>query len=364
MQIADNWESRIFTSEHEELPKWREYFQKLGKKGIYHNPDYIKVLEEYYYPHSISELFVYGNNHDFVYYPYFKRPLDVLPFSADKFNLSKYYDIISSWYYGGPLVHVTNSRMKRKLVNNFSNAFRQYCTTSNIISEFVRFDPNIKNHEYFHDFHKIEKNRRTVFVDLLKSDDIIWKELKGSCRRNIKKAKDKNLDIRKYKDLSDVEMFWAIYDQEMERKGSVDRLRFSFDFFRELFERLADNVDLLLIEFSGNIIGGFVVAYNNNAAHHFLSATMPQFWNMRVNDFLYYSAVLYAKKELECNIFDFQGGRKGVYRFKSKFSPSRSDFYTSSAIYKIDIYDQLVNIAEEQDINSSKNFSPQYRPMS
>ena len=57
--------------------------------------------------------------------------------------------------------------------------FSKYCKDTGIVSEFIRFDPNLNNHTYFNDLMPITQNRHTVFIDLKQSKEDIWKNILG-----------------------------------------------------------------------------------------------------------------------------------------------------------------------------------------
>jgi hypothetical protein len=356
-KMTDGWTTSVLSSTDDEMKQWQRYFEKLSHKGIYHDPHYIKFIERYYYGCQ-AELFVYGNDRSFVYYPYFKRSLNDLPFSGGSLNLSQYYDISASWYYGGPLIQ-SDPTEQDKLIKSFTDSFGHYCKRSNIVAGFNGFDPNLGNHKLFRP-EEVSKNRETVYVDLDKTKDTIWNKLKSGCRRNIRRAKRENITCREYSGNDELKAFAEIYHDEMIRKHAPQRLRFSHDFFINLFAQLPNQMELIVAEHQDNIIGGFIIAYDDNTAHHYLSASMIEFWALRVNDLLFYEAIMYAKR-IGCCIFDFQGGRDKVFEFKKKFSPDRGHFYTSSTIYDADIYQRLIELADEAGININQDYFPKYR---
>jgi len=353
--------AKIYSSSTQDLKKWHRYFEKIENKGIYHHPEYIKFLEKYYYRDSKAELFLFEDGDSFVYYPYFKRPLNFLFLKAEKKFPGEYYDTVSSWYYGGPLINRSFAGQSAFIKNFFSN-FEKYCRESNVVASFDRLDPIVGNHTVFGGKEGLAENRPIVYTDLEKEEINLWRQLKGSVRRNIKRAFASGLRITVNQNADKIKCFWQIYTNEMIRKKASGRLKFPYIFFQELFEVLGKNIILLLAEFEKEIIGGFIIAHDNLNAHHFLSASIPEFWNQRVNDLLFYSAILQAKK-IGCKKFDFQGGRKGVFEFKEKFSRDKTPFYTYSMVHQRKIYDYLVRAAidREKITENNKNYFPGYR---
>ena len=69
-------------------------------------------------------------------------------------------------------------------------------------------------------------------------------------------------------------------------------------------------------------------------------------------------------KEMDCSVFDFMGGRKGVFRFKSTFSSSRGSFFTYKKIHNREIHEVLVDCHKRYwvlDDKVSTEYFPSYR---
>jgi hypothetical protein len=165
--------THTFTTE--ELSKWYEYFDQLQEVGPYHDPKYLTLLEQFNQGGETAELFVLDAKEGFVYYPYLHRSLESLPFDGTtNIDLSTHRDIVSSWYYGGPIVSTNGDNIKPKeLAELFSIVFDEYCESHGIVSEFIRFDPNAENHAEFRCLDPIFE-RETVPVELGQSVDDIW----------------------------------------------------------------------------------------------------------------------------------------------------------------------------------------------
>jgi hypothetical protein len=316
-------------------------YAEIAQKNVYGMPAYVKLVANYY--GYEAEVFVYKKNDKVLFYPYFKRPLASLDFLEHADNqLSEAYDLVSSWYYGGLFVSdFQNDAGGKNLINEFMQAFADYCRANNIVSEFVRFDPNIENHNFIKGYIPVEKNRKTVYVDLELNENEIWKNMRSGCRRNIKKAIKHALVIEPSKSRQDIDIFHKIYDEEMRRKAAPWHLYFDLSFFYNLFE-LKNHFVLLVARYKEEIVGGFIIARDQNSAYHFLSASLPNYWEMRVNNLLFYEAIQWAKNK-GLKRFDFQGGRDGVFQFKQNFSRSYKDFYVAKVIHKPKLYKELCN---------------------
>ena len=171
----------------EDTDEWWTYYERVGSPGPYHRPDYLELLAgNFEHDDERAELFVLEDGDDIVYYPYIRRSLESVPFADETdMPLSDYDDIVSSWYYGGPFT----SREDNDLCEAFAEEFGEHCRSEDIVAEFVRFDPNEKNHERF-DCLKTTFNRETVPIDLTKSEEKIWSSYEARNQRAIKQAKE------------------------------------------------------------------------------------------------------------------------------------------------------------------------------
>lgn len=337
---------RILTTSETDLPEWRLYYDRLPRRSIYHSPDYIRFLENHY--QDDAELFIFGDEDRYVYYPYFKKRLDKLPFAADlPFDASKYCDISSSWYYGGPLVN--NAEDDNSLAKDFIAAFSGYARENGFLTEFIRFDPNLENHLFLAEHIPLLENRQTVFVDLSESMTEIYRNFSPSNRRNIKHA-EKNGVISLTADApEDWEAFAQIYQQEMIRKKASRHLHFSLAFFMSMRSSLQDNCRLIKATLHGKCIGGFIIIYDDYFGFHFLSASLREYWNLHVNNNLFLECIKWAKNKALSH-FDFMGGREGVFNFKQQFSHLRKIFYTAAIVHKPDFFNKLCRASERNNI--------------
>lgn len=345
---------RIYTIEDREM--WQEWYDRLDA-GPYHSPTYLETLAgEFEHDSERAELFVYGDSDSFVYYPYIRRDLADLPFIGEALSDPEAYsDIVSSWYYGGPLLSDGASPL---LADEFAEAFTEHCADSGIVSEFIRFDPNRQNHDRF-DALKPTFNRETVYVDLTKGIDTLWDEFEKRNRNAIRQAQQTDLVVESTTDSDDFEAFYDIYTNAMEARDASDHYRFPFSFFETLLG--TDLATITVARYEGNVVGGAVVVHNDSIAHDYLRASNPDYWDLRVNNFLCYG-VMMEMRDRGIDRFDFQGGRPGVFKFKKGFSTEgRGEFHIGKQIHCPEVYDSLTEAAANTGIDTTTGYFPAYR---
>lgn len=341
----------------DEIDTWRDYYARLDRGGPYHEPAYIRLLEGYLgATENVAELFVYEDDDGFVYYPYFLRTLETVSF-AEKTSVDtgSYRDAVASWYYGGPLASAGASS---DTVEQARAAFGKHCRDAGIVSEFLRFDPNLANHETFSEVDP-EFNRHTVPVDLTQSDDELWDGFEKRNRNAIRQGQQSSLEIEPSTDTEDYRAFYEIYSNAMEAQDASEHYRFPFEFFERLLN-IEERSTLLVARDDATVVGGALVVHDGEVAHDYLRASNPDYWDQRVNNLLCYEALMHMRDRGH-KLFDFQGGRPGVFKFKKAFSPDRREFYIGKEIHLPDVYDQLIEDAAAAGIDTEKDYFPTYR---
>lgn len=339
------------------LEEWEAYFDRLDRAGPYHEPAYLLILEEFMGASDrTAELFVYEDDDGFVYYPYFVRPLADLPFAeASDLDLDRYSDLVSSWYYGGP---IASPGATASTVESFRDAFEAHCEDSNVVSEFVRYDPNLANHDTFGCMHA-EFDRETVPVDLTQSREELWDGFEKRNRNAIRQGQDSPLSVEPTTDPDEYAAFHDIYADAMAARDASEHYRFPSSFFERLLSR-EDRATLLVARDGDTVVGGSLVVHDGHVGHDYIRVSNPDYWDQRVNNLLCYEAMMHVR-ELGHECHDFQGGRPGVFKFKKAFSPDRREFHVGKEVHLPSVYDRLLEDAAAAGVETEKSYFPAYR---
>jgi len=349
-------EQHAYTAD--DISSWTRWFNRLGEVGPYHSPEYLDMLTGHFeYDSERPELFVYGDQEEFVYYPYIRRDIAELPFAGEALDEPELCsDIVSSWYYGGPLLSPTADE---SLAAEFVNRFSSFCIENRIVSEFVRFDPNQRNHELFEELEP-RFNRETVYVDLTKSQEQIWSEFEKRNRNAIRQAQDTELVVEQTTDPADYRSFYEIYSNAMEAKDATSHYRFTYSFFEEILAN-EQSSKLVVARHGNDVVGGTAVVHDDTIAHDYLRASNPDYWDLRVNNLLCYE-MLMKMRQRGLDRFDFQGGRPGVFKFKKGFSTEgRGNFYIAKQTHMPDVYQRLTEAAATHGVDTDTGYFPAYR---
>jgi hypothetical protein len=324
----------------DDLPVWESYYYGLKARCIYGHPSYVAFLAGLY--GDPAELFVYDEENCYVYYPYFKRALDKFALKIpDGIDLAGRVDFHSSWYYGGPLPSAID--LPSGFSMRFREAFADHARRCGCVTEFIRFDPNLENHRLY-PAENVSFNRETVYVDLAgRTHDAVWQEFDSPGRRGINRARREGIVVvpRSPEEIDFWTRFAAIYADEMVRKNAPDRLRFDETFFHGLRMALPHNLCLMTAMMGEEMCGAHLIIFDETNAFIFLSATAFDSWGTRVNNLMFAEAIFWAQDHGKGR-YDLQGGRPGVFRFKSHFSPKRGRFSTLNAVHDRALFELLV----------------------
>lgn len=328
---------------------WDEYLEKFPDKlqDIYYTSNYYRLYEEN--GDGKARLFVYEE----------KEKLGIYPFLINeiKCNLDeKYYDIQSAYGYGGPLIACDSKEFAKK----FENEFLKFCFENNIIAEFIRFHPLVKNENVFCKNITKSHNRNTVYLDLNKGIQRIWNEdIKSKNRNMIRKAEKNNLIVEVSRDFK---KFKQIYLKTMANVNAQEYYYFSDNYYDNI-ENSKDCI-LLDVKMDGEIIASAVFIYYGEYFHYHLSGSIKKYCSFAPNNLLIWEAIKIAV----CNgnkFFHLGGGLTdslddSLFKFKNSFSKEIADFYIGKRIHNKAVYEQLIYEWEKNN-NRKATLFLQYR---
>ena len=164
---------------------------------IYFTSEYCKLNE--LIEKGESQTFKFADNSGEISYTFIKRRIEHCN--------GEYYDIISPYGYGGPLIVSCVPEKKQSLCKKFESAFEEYCLNNNIISEFVRFHPIANNVADFKTMYDIVYLRKTVGTDLISYEEPVKDEFTKGCRKNIRRVLNNGVNFRITKAPNNIDTF-------------------------------------------------------------------------------------------------------------------------------------------------------------
>jgi hypothetical protein len=356
--MEQEYRARVISLKDKDL--WNSLLRKLplDQQDVYFTPEYYNVYEKN--SDGKAQCFVYEKDGELALYPFLLNSVNQFGYDLDQ----EYYDIEGCYGYNG----VLSSSYEEKFITDFYAEFDIYCIKNNIIAEFVRFHPLIKNQLFSKNNVSVFFNRNTVSLSNEKSIDMIYQSFSNSCKRAIKKSVDEGLSVEIVDNANhqEVEMFNEVYKENMDRVGSTDYLYFNFEYFNNL--SIVPGAKILKVKKDNEIVALFFCLFNDYYAHYHLGCSRTNFLQFRPNNFLYFEFIKFAL-EIGCKKIHFGGGRTNkdddsLLRFKSSFSDEKEDFYIGKKIRNKKIYDEVIRqweIKYVDLINNNNNIFLKYK---
>jgi len=326
--------------------EWKKYLDSLpiNQQDIYFTPEYYDLYERN--GDGKAQCFVFKDNGDIALYPFLINSIDEIGYKLD----DEYYDIQGAYGYNGVISSSYNIKFRRK----FFYAFNEYCEGNNIIAEFTRFHPLLNNYKFSNSFMEITKDRYTVFLNLKKGYDLIWKDDYSSKNRNmIRKAHKSDIKSDIKENNIFINKFYEIYIQTMMKINAENYYFFSKEYFKNMLILLEKNVYILYINDNyENALCSMILFIYKKFAHYHLSGKSNVNTNNSINNFVLDESIKFAINK-GCELFHFGGGNTSnkndsLLKFKSNFSKERANYYLGKNIYNQQVYKEVVRQWEEK----------------
>jgi lipid II:glycine glycyltransferase (peptidoglycan interpeptide bridge formation enzyme) len=324
---------------------------------IYFEPNYGKLYENIENGNLI--IYEYKCSSGTVRNMFIKREIPIL------IENRRYYDILTPYGYGGPIIIDTINGKEQELIQNYSNDFKKYCEQENIVSEFIRFHPVIGNSNIFKDIYTPQYIRNTLGTDLKNFADPIQSEFSKNCRKNIRQALNKGLSYKITKAPNNLGNFEEIYYSNMDRKKANKYYYFEDEYFNNCLNSFRENILLSEVIYENKTIAaGFSFIYNK-IIHMHLSGTLNEFLYLSPAYIIRYGITRWGI-ENGYELIHHGGGLTNssddtLYNFKKNFAQNTEfKFYIGKKIWNENIYNTLCT---KTDKSNDTDFFPAYRSL-
>ena len=346
----------ISTTEKE---KWITLVEKTPIKDIHFLPEYLSLFEKHL--QSPCYLFFYGDENHYVLYPFFKRKINEITYISGKLN-EMYWDIISPWYYGGPLFY---GNINDNILSDSLFEFNKYCLEENIITEFSRFHPYLNNYKKMESLISLEKVGTVVWLDLTNDLEFIFnQDFQKQSRTAVRKSEKKGADVH-INNVKDLKTFHKLYLKSMDAKNTRNFYYFTYDFLLNLEKNLRKEFTLITVKDKDEIVGGSIFLHKYGKMYYYLSARDPEHDEVNSLHRIIYEAIKYGK-EHDLKLLDLGGGPEGsgLLRFKKSFSNNLCSLYGCKRIFDRKKYVEIckmirMDVTDLEFENAS--FFPEYR---
>jgi hypothetical protein len=324
--------------------QWLELFNLLpvAVQDVYYTPDYYEIYEKH--GDGQAGCFVYQEGKDVAIYPFLVNEINSLGYELD----AACYDIQGAYGYNG-VVYSTNAW---EFIDRFYKEFDSFCKSNNIIAEFTRFHPIIKNEVFSHNYMEVMFNRTTVYVDLTKSYHDIYNKYKHSVKTNIKAAVRNDLKTCIYgNEFPYKKDFIEMYRASMEKLDADPYMYFSEEYFTNTMDKLPV-VQFVILKDKEPIASSLCLLHGHYFHPHFL-AYKAEYSYLRPVNILVDEMIKYGI-EIGSRVFHFGGGRTtnkedSLLRFKKNYSDLRGSFYVGKKVHDEAVYSEVCRQWEERN---------------
>lgn len=233
---------------------------------------------------------------------------------------TEYFDIQSSYGYGGPLATTDDQEFLQKAWQEYCS----WCKENNVLAEFIRFHPVIANEKYYNG--EFRYDRKTVWIDLTIED------LLGSysvrVRTAIRKAIKNQMTVEWWSPEDFLRIFPNLYRSTMQSINAGDFYLFSDEYFMDTVK--LPQVQLAVCKYNEEVVAGAIFLVGEYEMEYHLSAANHVGKTMSATNLILHEAALLGKK-LSCKVLHLGGGTDGqednsLLFFKAGFSKEQSSF--------------------------------------
>lgn len=280
----------------------------------------------------------------------------------DKIDSKTLFDITTPYGYGGLIIEGTlnNSNLEK-----FNEEYSNYCRSKNIISEFVRFHPLLKNSQMTSEIYEVTDLGKTITIDLI-SKEQIWNNMSSKNRNVIRKAIKSGVEIFWGRSPELIDEFIPLYNATMNKDEATDYYYFNKEFYKSILEDLKYNSLIFYALYNQKVISISMILFGKDNMHYHLSASDREYQSLAATNLLLYEAACWGC-ENGYKSFHLGGGlgskEDNLFKFKKAFNRnSRTYFSIGKKIFDQEKYDGLSAMSSSEKNSIYKgDFFPVYR---
>ncbi|MCM1082989.1 MAG: GNAT family N-acetyltransferase [Clostridium sp.] len=337
---------------------WNECVKSFDNWDIYY-------LYEYAYSfmlHGDGNIFLiyYENNDERFCYVVMQSDIADFDKLAGRLEQGKLFDWETPYGYGGPLTNMSVSNDTQEL---FLKELGEYCKENNIVSQFVRFHPLLRNDKALPKVFETRYLRDTIYIDT-SDKELIMQNMDSKNRNMVRKAIKNNISVVR-KEIDEIDDFIFMYNETMKKNDAEEYYTFGKQYFDYLMA-LKENAGIFYAMYDGKPVSGAIMYYNDNYMHYHLAGSNTEFKKYAPNNLLLYEAACWAC-EHGIKKFHLGGGMSpddSLFGFKKQFNDKgRCPFVVGRTVFDLDVYDKLLQIRKEMnsEFDANNEFMVRYR---
>lgn len=340
------------TNEH--FNQWDAIVRSFHSHDVYYLSGYVKAFQL----HGDGEPLLFYYEDDMVrgINVVMKRDIAKDVHFAGKLPEGQYFDFSTPYGYGGWII-------EGEQTDGLFDAYESWCRENDVISEFVRFHPVLKNHTDCGKRYEVIPLGETIKMDL-SSEETIWGNFTTQNRGKIRKAKRNELVIKHCMNAEILERFRVIYNGTMDKDNATEYYYFKPEFYQSILHDLQDHAEVFYTEKpDGEVIAASIMLLENGRINYHLSGSLREYQNMAPTNLLLYETALWGMKNGYKTLYLGGGvgsGEDNLLIFKRSFNRYEENdrFYIGKKVFLQEQYEHLLKCREDAP---HSGFFPQYR---
>jgi hypothetical protein len=317
---------------------WSAALGRLPDHDVYHRIEYLCASESN--GDGTAVAFVAQEHGDLLFHAFMRRAID----HVGDVSVSGWSDLESVYGYSGPLA----SSADPGFLSRAWAAFAEWCKSEQVVAEFIRFSPLLRNESVGPVEAQVSRDRETVAVRLDVGSDELWKSY-GSVQRNmVRKAERHGIVVGEAPVGEGLPRFREVYEETMRRVGADPYFLLS-DAYYEALGGLGDALRIFEVRSGdGEIAAAALFLVDGDRLHYHLSGSRETYRDAAPTNLLLHGAATWGR-ERGLSLFHLGGGRTPgdddpLFRFKASLSSLRLPFFTGRRVHDSRMYDELCSL--------------------
>lgn len=303
------------------------------------------------------EVFEFQHKSGTIKHTYIKREIAV------KIDGETYYDLVTPFMYGGPVISNCSEDDKWELVDEFQRTFEAYCEENNIICEFVRFHPVHSNVLDFVSYYEVDYVGDTVATNLASYRSPAQVEFSASIKSAIRDSLCAGVEYSVSTKPQQLQKFQDFYLNLSNHVNCNGPAYFDEQYFNQCMESFSEYVVIVEVTYKGITIGMSLNFLNDKAIYCHLALTLPEFETLSPGSVLQYGLTLWGKAN-GYELVHLGGGEPNkeddeLYLYKKQFGRNTSfQQCVGKKVWNPEVYRKVCAAFE---VGVDGDFFPAYR---
>lgn len=341
----------VYTLDNSE--QWDSIVRSFADYDTYWLSGYVKAFKI----HGDGEplLFYIQRNDTRAFTVVMKRDLADCEYFKGKVPHDEWFDFATPYGYGGWIV-------EGSATEEIFQEYSEWCYKNNIVSEFVRFHPVVKNHLACMNGYDVVQLGEVITMEL-DSAEKIWENITSKNRNVIRKAMKNDVKIYNGRYPEIYEKFREIYNGTMDKDNADEYYYFGKEFYDSILNDLPENAQVFYAQIpDGTVIAASIMFAANGRMNYHLSGSLREYSSLAATNLLLYKAALWGSAN-GCKTLYLGGGvgsgEDSLFKFKRAFYKGElKRFHIGKKIFNQEKYDELTAMRE---FSEESGFFPKYR---